>query len=367
MIRRIRLGTIRFDLDRPFKTALRTVTQHREIAVVVETHEGLLGFGEAPPTPPITGETLGSIRGAVEDRLAPALIGRDEDDLEGNLRALHGAMHGNASAKAALDVALHDLWARRLGAPVHRLLGGAEGRVRTDMTISVDDPEIMARDAAEAVARGFDVLKVKVGKDGREDLRRLRAVREAAGVDVALRIDANQGWTPREAVTSLRAMEDEGLAIELVEQPVAAADLAGMAWVRERVATPILADESIHGPEDALAVARAGAADLLNIKLMKCGGLARAQQICTVAELHGLECMVGCMLEGRATVSAAAHLAAARSVITRVDLDGPMLLGSDPFEGGARFEGPVIELSGAPGFGIEGVEGMGTFEAITAD
>ena len=142
------------------------------------------------------------------------------------------------------------------------------------MTLSVGDPDALVAAGKARVADGFDVLKVKVGTgDAAADFERVRRVREAIGPEPRLRLDANQGWTRRDAVTAIRAMEDAGCAIELVEQPVAAADLEGMAWITDRVSTPILADESVYGVRDLVAVIRHGAADLVNVKLAKCGGL----------------------------------------------------------------------------------------------
>ena len=154
-----------------------------------------------------------------------------------------------------------------------------------------------------------------------------------------LRIDANQAWTPKQAVRILNGMQEKGLNLELVEQPVPAADLEGLRYVTERSDVPVLADEAVFSPADALRILQTRAADLINIKLMKCGGIYNALKIATLAELYGVECMIGCMLEGKVAVNAAAHLACARSVVTKVDLDGPMLCAADPVRGGAVFSG----------------------------
>ena len=165
-------------------------------------------------------------------------------------------------------------------------------------------------------------------------------------------MDANQGWTAKEAIRIITAMEDKGLNIDLVEQPVHAHDLDGMRAVTKAVYTPILADESVFSPEDAAEIIRTRAADLLNIKLMKTGGIWQALKICSLAEMYGVECMIGCMLESKLAVSAAAHLAAAKRVITRADLDGPSLCKTDPFTGGPLYENGVIRMTDAPGIGI---------------
>ena len=194
-----------------------------------------------------------------------------------------------------------------------------------------------------------------MGREGLADVARVEAIRHAVGPGIRLRVDANQGWTAKESVRIISAMEDKGLELDLVEQPVAAHDLKGMAYVTSRVYTPILADESVFSPKDAVEIIRLGAADLLNIKLMKTGGIYEALKICAVAEAYGVECMIGCMLESKLAVTAAAHLAAAKGVITRADLDGPGLCRIDPYGGGPSFEGGWITMSDAPGLGITGV------------
>ncbi|MCH3971268.1 MAG: dipeptide epimerase [Oscillospiraceae bacterium] len=335
-----------------FKTALRTVTAVRDVLVTVTTDDGRRAFGEAPPTAPITGETIGSIRCAVEEFIRPALIGRDLGDFDGTMHALHTALLHNTSAKAAVDMALYDLRAQELGLPLYRLLGGSKTELETDLTISVNSPKEMATDSMAAVKRGFRVLKVKVGLDPKEDLARLTAIRKAVGPEIALRVDANQGWTPPQAVRVIRSMEDAGLNLELIEQPVAAQDIPGMAFVRRSVSTPILADESVFSVQDALAVLQQGAADFLNLKLMKTGGIYGALQICSIAESCGVCCMMGCMLESSLAVSAAAHLAAGKRIITRVDLDGPSLCKTNPYTGGPQFLENRIVLNQTPGLGI---------------
>ena len=216
----------------------------------------------------------------------------------------------------------------------------------------------MARDAVSAVERGYDTLKIKVGANPELDVARLTAVRQAIGDRTCIRIDANQGWEPKQAVRLLNQMQEKGLDLEFVEQPVKAHDLEGMKYVTERSYVPVLADESVFSPEDAMKIMQMGAADLVNIKLMKCGGLYNALKIASAAEVYGVECMIGCMLEAKISVNAAVHLACARKIITKIDLDGPVLCSEDPILGGAVFEEQLITVSDEPGLGIKGVEGI---------
>lgn len=354
----IKLGRISVPLKKPFKTAIRTVNSVEDIIVRIETDTGHVGYGEAPPTGAITGDTTGAIIGAIEDHIKKTLIGMDIENLEEIMIKLENSIVGNTSAKAAVDIAIYDLFGQLYNAPVYKLLGGYRKEITTDITISVNEPEEMARDSIEAVKQGYNTLKIKVGKDSKMDIKRMKAIRDAVGYDVNLRIDANQGWNAKEAVYALRKMEDAGLDIELVEQPVPAADIDGLKMVTDNVSIPVLADESVFSPKDAMTILQKRAADLINIKLMKTGGIHNALKICSVAEIYGVECMIGCMLEAKVSVTAAAHLAAAKSIITKIDLDGPVLCKEDPIDGGAIFEGHRIILSDDPGFGFKKIYGL---------
>jgi o-succinylbenzoate synthase len=355
-ITEVRLGKISVPLRTPFKTALRSVNSVEDVIVQIITDCGKVGYGEAPPTGAITGDTTLAIIGAIQDHIAKTIIGKDVEDFEPLLQSVQKCIVGNTSAKAAVDMALWDLYGQKCGIPVYKLMGGARKNITTDITISVNDPETMVRDSLIALDRGYDCLKMKVGINPEMDVARLKAVRQAVGNDVTIRIDANQAWNAKQAVRILNAMQEQGLQIELVEQPVPAHDLEGMKYVTERSYVPVLADESLYSPADAATILRMGAADLLNIKLMKCGGLYNALKICTMAEVYGVECMIGCMLEAKISVNAAVHLACAKKVITKVDLDGPVLCSEDPILGGSVFNEKDITVSDAPGLGILGVE-----------
>ncbi|MDY3618600.1 dipeptide epimerase [Agathobaculum sp.] len=355
-ITKVRLGKISVPLRVPFKTAVRSVSSVEDVIVEIHTDTGAVGYGEAPPTGAVTGDTAGAIIGAIQDHIAPTILGREVDDFENLMLAVQGCILKNTSAKAAVDMALWDLYGQLHAIPVYKLLGGSRSQIVTDITISVNSPEEMARDARNAVDRGYDCLKCKVGKDAELDLRRLEAIRAEVGRDVRIRIDANQGWKPKEAVRILARMEEQGLGIEFVEQPVHQHDLVGLKYVTDNVSIPVLADESVQGPADALTIMQMRAADLINIKLMKCGGIYNALKIASAAEVYGVECMIGCMLEAKISVNAAVHLACAKQIITKIDLDGPVLCLEDPISGGAVFDEKNITVSDAPGLGIKGIE-----------
>ena len=355
-ITEVRLGMISVPLRVPFKTALRTVNSVEDVVVEIHTDTGAVGYGEAPPTGVITGDTTGAIIGAIKDHISKAIIGKDVDDFENLMQAVQNSMVKNTSAKAAVDMALWDLYGQFYKIPVYKMMGGSRKTICTDITISVNDPETMAKDAKDAIARGYDCLKVKVGKESEKDIARLSAIREAVPKSTLIRIDANQGWSPKEAVRILNGMQEKGLDIEFVEQPVKGHDIEGLKYVTERSYVPVLADESVFSVEDAFRILQMRAADMINIKLMKCGGLYNGLKIATAAEVYGVECMIGCMLEAKISVNAAVHLACAKQIITKIDLDGPVLCSEDPILGGAVFHEKDITVSDEPGLGIKGIE-----------
>ncbi len=249
-ITEVKLGILSVPLRVPFKTALRTVNSVEDVILEIYTDTGAVGYGEAPPTGAITGDTTGAIVGAVKDHIAKTLVGRDVDEFEDLCIALDKCIVKNSSAKAAADMALWDLYGQLYNIPVYKLMGGAKKSITTDITISVNEPDEMVRDAINSIERGYDCLKVKVGKEPEKDIARLSAIRGAVPKETCIRIDANQGWSPKEAVRILNGMQEKGLDIEFVEQPVKAHDFEGLKYVTERSYVPVLADESVFSAED---------------------------------------------------------------------------------------------------------------------
>jgi len=348
------LGKLRIPLKMPFKTALRTVDYMEDVVIVLETDTGHKGFGSAPATAVITGETHGSIIEAIRTIILPAIKNEDIQNLNHVVDLIQGSLYKNFSAKAAVEIAVYDLFAQSLGAPLYKILGGGEPRLSTDLTISVDYIDKMVQDAIDAVDRGFEALKIKVGKDMRVDIERVKAIYAAVSDRALIRLDANQGWTPKQTVTALRELESSGVEIEFIEQPVRGNDVEGMKYVTERVTTAVMADESSFGPREVIDLIQMRGADIINIKLMKTGGISNAIKIADIAALYDVDCMMGCMLETAIGVSAAAHVAVAKaSSITRVDLDAPSLATINPVVGGVFFDGSEISISDAPGLGIE--------------
>ena len=348
----VRCHRHRAPLLRPFVTAARRTEAVEYVVVEVELSGGAVGQGSAAETVAVTGESAATIAAALEGPLRSAVEGVT-DSLTGLAGRAARALDGATSAKAALEVALHDAWAREAGLPLVELLGGRLGDgLMNDMTVSLEDPEVMADHAREAVAAGAQILKIKLGNDVELDRERLAAVVDAAP-EARLRLDANQGWSPEEAITILTALTADGLPIELVEQPVPAANIEGLARVSAAVELPIMADEAVWSADDARRLLEAGACDLLNIKLAKTGGLREAIAIADLAREAGIECMLGSMMEPRISITAAAHLAIAHPAITMIDLDPPAWFATELPRGGFVQDGAWLRLSGGPGLGLD--------------
>jgi o-succinylbenzoate synthase len=355
----IRFAKLIVPLVTPFKTALRTVENIDDLVVIIETDTGEFGYGSAPATPLITGDTHGAMISVINTVFKPLLLGRELSQLNQLTHLIQGSIVHNTSAKAAVEIALYDLWGKLYQMPLYKLLGGGESQLKTDITISVDCIDKMVSDSLKAIRQGFAVLKVKIGNDIHQDIERVEAISRAVANQAIIRLDVNQGWTAKQTVFAAKKLSNAGVQLELIEQPVNADDFAGMRYISERIATPIMADESAFSPKQVIELIHNHAADIINIKLMKTGGLSNAIKIADICQLYNVECMIGCMLEGSIAVAAAAHLACAKAqVITKIDLDGPALGQFDPVDGGADFHLADIKLSDAPGLGIENIAGL---------
>lgn len=358
-IKNIRLGMLNVPLKTPFKTAMRTVNEIEDVVVMIETDTGNTGYGSAPATAVITGDTHGSIIEAISKIMSPALIGRDVSELNKLTSTIQNSIVRNFSAKAAIEMAIYDLYGQLYNAPLYKLLGGGDNVISTDITISVDYIDKMVEDTLSAIDLGFETLKIKVGKDPALDIERIKAIYAAVNERALIRLDANQGWTPKQTVSVMRALENSGVQLELLEQPVRGDDIEGMKYVTERIHTPVMADESSFGPKEAIELIRERAADIINIKLMKTGGISNAIKIADIAGMYGVNCMIGCMLESSIGVAAAAHIAVAKSsVITKVDLDTPALGQYDPVTSGVIFDNSEIRITDLPGLGISKIDNL---------
>ncbi len=336
-------------LSVPFRTALRSVTAVDEIRVVLTTDVGIVGIGSAAPTAAITGETVASIMGALEQHILPAIQGIDLEDRHQVFRVIRGSIVGNTSAKAAVDIALHDLYAQVHQESLLGYLGGILRPLWTDATVSLADSEAMQRQAESLVTQGFKHLKIKLGGHDGHDVERVMAIRQVIPSDIAVWLDPNQAWTVRESLAACEVLAD--WAVEFIEQPVAAHDITGLSAITHASPIPIAADESVFGLEQLRRILDLGAADIINVKLMKTGGLATASTMAELVAGAGLELMVGSMMEGMASVTAAALFAVAYQA-KYVDLDAAYFLRDTKAEGGLSYQGGNITLPSEPGLGV---------------
>ena len=345
---------VRLPLREPFVIAYATYPDVLSVLVRLRTADGQVGWGEATPDPNVTGETWAGVAETLRRDLAPALLGRDARDRDAALLALDRRVEGAPAAKAALDIALHDLLARSLGVPLWVLLGGrSKPHLTISRVVSMGEPGAMAAAATRHVAAGFRTIKVKVGDgdDPLADAARVVAVRAVVGPEVAIKVDANQGWrTAGVAIRAIRAMVPSAPAY--IEQPVAWWDLEGLAEVRRVTGETIMVDEGCHTARDMSRVVALRAADLVNIKLMKCGGLLAALRLNAVAETAGVVAQVGTMVESSVASAAGLHLALALANVRSVEMGGPLMLAEEIGDVAAWYDGERITVPDRPGLGV---------------
>lgn len=349
-IRQIDLYKLRVPLREPFVISLETIEHAENVVVRLTTHDGRTGFGECSPYRSITGETQA---GAFEvgRELARLLIGQPALAVEACLDRLDRHLAGNRCIKSAFDMALYDLAAQYAGLPLYAFLGGANDRtLQTDMTVGIGAPQKMAMAARGFQEQGFPAIKVKLGTTPPEDVARIRAIREAVGSSIPLRIDANQGWDVPTAIRTLRALAP--FQIEYCEAPIPHTQADDLPLVRRQSPIPIMADESLFDHHDAFRLASRRACDYFNIKLAKSGGIRNALRIAAIAEGAGIGAQVGCFSETRLGITALAHLALARRAIHHYDMDSFLMLAEDPVEGGIGYHnGGRITVPETPGLG----------------
>ncbi|MDH7476922.1 MAG: dipeptide epimerase [Candidatus Bathyarchaeota archaeon] len=350
-IQQIEVFPVTLHYKEPFRIAPGAHTESHNVIVKIATDYDVIGWGESSPSERVTGETAETVINVI-DKIAPKLIGMCPLRIEQTVEVMDSIVKGNPAAKAAIDIALHDILGKTARKPLFMLMGGYRTEVLTDITLGIKFPKEMAKDAAKAVKRGFKALKVKVGVNPTEDVERLRLIRKAAGEDIQIRIDANQGWTPKQAIGALNKMEKFN--IQFAEQPVPAENIKGLIKVKKNSPIPIMADESIHSPEDAIRLIKAEAVDLINIKLMKSGGILEGRKIAEIAEAAGIPCMIGCMGESEIGIAAGANLAAAVKNIQYADLDSDILLRDKlAKKGGTKVKNSMRTFPKQNGLGIK--------------
>jgi len=351
-ITNIQTKILKAPLKTPFVTSLRRVDALEDLVVIIECADGTVGYGEGAPTPQITGETMGSMVACIEF-IKPHIIGREIEEFEQLLKHIHSLIVKNTTAKSALEIALYDLKAKSEKLPLYRMLGGTQTKFSTDITISMGEIDKMIADCHNAVVLGYDTLKIKIGDNPQKDVERVCAIYDALDTNIKLRLDANQGWTAKESVELLHALEKQDIIAEFIEQPVAADDIEGLKYIKERVQTPLLADESIFSLKDAQRLLEMQAIDYVNIKLAKTEGITQTLELADLSKSFGVKCMIGCMLEGPISVAAGVHVASAKAdIITMLDLDAVSLLASHPVTTNIQFDESNITLSDDIGLGV---------------
>jgi L-alanine-DL-glutamate epimerase-like enolase superfamily enzyme len=351
-IRAFEAVSVDLPLREGYRIANQTISFARNMLVRVESDQDVIGLGSAAPANNEGGESdescLAALNGPLRELALGAEIFSDPSPLADE--ALRVAADSPA-ARAALDIALWDLAARKAGVSLVRFWGGKPKPLPTSVTIGVCGVEETLAAAHDWIAQGFCIIKVKIGEDVELDAERLRKMRQALGPEVALRVDGNQGYSLEDARTLLRATDD--LDLEMLEQPVNARDLDSMCALRGESRVPIIADEAAGTLEECAEIVDRGAAHGINIKLMKCGGPSAARTIHDRAHAAGFSLMLGCNDETRVSIAAAAHLALAMPGLKYTDLDGHMDLVRDPASGGFEVRNGCLQVGEKPGLGVE--------------
>ncbi|PHZ86370.1 mandelate racemase/muconate lactonizing enzyme family protein [Paremcibacter congregatus] len=354
-IKTIEISRLHIPFTQSIKVAIGEVMGTENIIVKITTGSGIVGWGEASPCCPyITGDTADTNYQTAQ-QLAKLIIGKAAVAIEARMAEINGFIVGEPSIRSAFDMALYDIAAKAANMPLYRFLGGERREIRTDLTIGWQETVEQTVAQAQAILdAGFDAIKMKTGRPGLCDVPHVKAVRELAGPDIAIKIDSNQGWDYPTAIANINAMKH--LNLDYSEQPLKVWDYEGLARLRDKVNLPICADESVFTDKDALKLIKQGACDYLNIKLGKAGGIHMGLKINAIAEANGSKCMIGCFGESRLGLSAAAHLAMARPNITFLDLDSAYHFKSDPVIGGVTYDekvGGLLHLPDTPGHGAE--------------
>ncbi len=350
-IARVEAWPVEMRLSEPYSVAYESVESATNVFLRVETERGPAGFGCAAPDLHVTGETPEQVVRDLHETAASMLKGSDPLRRAKLTERLERALPDRPSARAAVDLALFDLLGKAAGLPLWKLLGGFRSRIRTSITIGIlDERDTVAR-ARERIAEGFTSIKLKGGQDVDSDIARVIRVREAVGERIELRFDANQGYTVQESLRFVEATRASGL--ELLEQPTPRGEPGLLERVTRDTPIPVMADESLMTLRDAFRLARRGVADMVNIKLMKVGGIDEALRIDSVARAARLETMVGCMDEAALGIAGGLAFALASPNVAYADLDGHLGLEGDPTAEAVRLRDGVLMPADGPGLGVE--------------
>ena len=356
-IQSIEIYQLRIPLTEPFVISLGPQYDADNVLVIIKTSEGIIGYGECAPYASINGETMDTCF-IVAQYLAQVLKGMNPTDIASCTAAMNKVIYANNSIKSAFDMALYDIAAQHAGMPLYKFLGGKKNKsVFTDMTVGLGEANAMAASALRFKQQGFPAIKVKLGETTEKDVARIKAIREAVGEDIPLRIDANQGWDVPTAIATLNALASYD--IEHCEEPIARWNFMALPELRKQVPIKIMSDETCCGHHDAERLAQLKACDYFNIKLGKSGGIYDAMKIVKVAEKNNIKMQVGSFMESRLATTAFVHFAYASDLIVHFDFDTPLMLSQDPVVGGMKYEANgVITIDESPGIGATIDEGF---------
>jgi L-alanine-DL-glutamate epimerase-like enolase superfamily enzyme len=337
-------------LARPYQIAYASYDRTVNVFLALETDLGFTGFGCAAPDEQVTGESSEAVQGALEQG-ASSLIGQEALRRSRLLERLREPLAGTPSARAAIDMSLFDLLGKRCGLPLYQLLGGYRRSIRTSATVGILPLEETIEEARRLLSEGFTCLKIKGGKSLEMDVERVMRTREIAGPRVSLRFDANQGYTVPQALSFCEAVRAAN--VEMLEQPTRRGEHGLLGEVTSRAHLRVMADESLIDLRDAFRLARRSLVDMVNVKLMKVGGLSEALHIDSIARAAGLDVMVGCMDESALSIAAGLHFALGRPGVRYADLDGNLGLIGDPAVGAVTLRKGVLRPTGRPGLGFD--------------
>jgi L-alanine-DL-glutamate epimerase-like enolase superfamily enzyme len=349
-IREIELYKFSIPLIEPFTTSLGVDVSADNVLVKIKTDEGITGFGECSPYMPINGESQDTCF-LVGQYFAKALKGKDPLQIEECINLMDKIIYANSSIKSAFDMALYDIASQYAGLPLYQFIGGTNNKtIITDYTVSIGAIDKMAADAVKIKGQGYPAIKVKLGKHGPTDVLRMKAIRAAVGIEIPLRIDANQGWAVEEAIETLKALAP--LNIQHCEEPIARWNFMQLPRVKKESPIPIMADECCGDDHDAQRLIQLNACDYMNIKLGKSGGIFKALKMATMAEQANIHLQVGAMLESRLAMTAFAHYALCSPVIVHYDFDTALMFSEDPVTGGIKYEkNGVVKVPEVVGLG----------------
>lgn len=351
-IKEIKVWDTDLENSKPYTIAFKTVDEVRNAFVEIILDDGISGIGSGNPSEYVVGENLTQCLNTLQEKNLAFLIGRDIREFHQLTFEVWKKFPKNPSARAALDIALHDAFTRFLDVPLVTFLGQKIQSLPTSNTIGIKNTADTLSEAADFVGRGFKILKVKLGKDLEQDIERLVRLREKFGKSVLIRVDANQGYSPDQTVEFYRRTKH--LDLELIEQPLPAKAVKEMKSLPDEIKDKIAADESLISPTDALELIKPPyAAKIFNIKLMKCGGVAPALKIADIALHEGVDLFWGCNDESIVSITAALHAAFSCSNTKYIDLDGSLDLVNDVVSGGFILKDGYMSCSGKPGLGVE--------------